>query len=967
MDNGPGLASSGNEQGSTQVTQEHWRVKQLFQSALERVSDQRAAYLHEACAGDEALRREVESLLSGEKALDGFLEAPALEAATKMFSEDPSQSLIGRQLGSYQVLSLLGAGGMGEVYQAHDTKLGRNVAIKVLPATFIHDPQRLARFQREARTLASLNHPNIATIYGLEQSGGLHYLVMELIPGQTLAERVSDGPLGIKEALEICGQIAEALEVAHEKGVIHRDLKPANVKVTPEGRVKVLDFGLAKAFGGDSRLDLSNTPTLTAMGTEEGRILGTPAYMSPEQARGKPVDTRTDIWAFGCVLYELLTGKRAFRGETLQDTIAAVLEREPEWQALPPSTSAKIVGLLRRCMQKDPQYRLRDLGDARIEIEEALALAARRGRRGHTLFRAAGLAAVALLIGIGVMRFYSAKATTTVPSEYTQITNFTDSVTAPSLSPDGRMLAFIRGGTAFRSRGQIYVKLLPNSESVRLTKEPGLKYAPVFTSDGSRVAYTLLEPSGDSISWDTWTVPVLGGQPTRLLQNASGLTWISDRAVLFSEIKTGLHMGIVTSTEEREQRREIYFPAHERAMAHYSYLSPNHREVLVVEMDRTAQWQPCRLVPFDGTSPGRPVGPSGKCTSAGWSPDGKWMYFGAEVEGSSHLWRQQFPNGRPQQITFGPTEEDGIAVAPDGHSLITSIGIHQSSIWIHAAAGDRQISSEGFASVPRLSADGKRVYYLSGQSSTASSSELRMVDVNSGKTDYFLPGFSITDYDISQDETKVVFAATRNGGESEIWMASLDRHSPPRQITRGGDQVSFGANGEIIFRLLGEKADYPYRIKQDGSGREPIANMPISNVFGVSPNGEWVIAWAPPRSGEGLSAETVAIPVRGGTPKKICSEFCPTRWSSDGKFLYVGIGQNADFSTTQYKTLVIPLPLGGSLSELPATGIGPADSGGGLPGTRVIERGRLFPGPDPSTYVFEKTDLQRNLFRIPLH
>src|SRR4029077_6083755 len=234
MSNGPGLASSRNEQGRTQVTPEHWRVKQLFQSALERASEQRAAYLQEACAGDDALRQEVESLLSSEKGGDGFLETPALDAAAKMFSEDPSQSLIGRQMGPYQVLSLVGAGGMGEVYQAHDTKLGRNVAVKVLPATFIHDPQRLARFQREARMLAALNHPNIATIYGLEQSNGTSYLVMELVSGETLAERVKrEGAIPIEEALKIGVQIAEALEAAHEKGIIHRDLKPANVKVTP--------------------------------------------------------------------------------------------------------------------------------------------------------------------------------------------------------------------------------------------------------------------------------------------------------------------------------------------------------------------------------------------------------------------------------------------------------------------------------------------------------------------------------------------------------------------------------------------------------------------------------------------------------------------------------------------------------------------------------------------------------------
>jgi eukaryotic-like serine/threonine-protein kinase len=285
----------------------------------------------------------------------------------------------GTHLGSYEVVAQIGAGGMGEVYKAHDTKLGRDVAIKVLPEAFAHDPERLARFQREAKMLASLNHPNIATIYGLEQSNGTGYLVMELVAGVTLAERVKrDGAIPAEEALKICVQVAEALEAAHEKGIIHRDLKPANVKVTPEGKVKVLDFGLAKAFAGEGVLDLSQAPTLTAMGTEEGKILGTPTYMSPEQARGKPVDKRTDIWTFGCLLYELLTGRRTFRRETPSDTIAAVLGEEPDWQELPPSTPAKIRDLLERCLQKDPQRRMRDIGDVRIEIEEAMAALAKR-------------------------------------------------------------------------------------------------------------------------------------------------------------------------------------------------------------------------------------------------------------------------------------------------------------------------------------------------------------------------------------------------------------------------------------------------------------------------------------------------------------------------------------------------------------------------------------------------------------
>jgi serine/threonine protein kinase/Tol biopolymer transport system component len=279
----------------------------------------------------------------------------------------------GTRLGSYEVVAQIGAGGMGEVYRAHDSKLARDVAIKVLPANFVNDPERLSRFQREARMLAALNHPNIATIYGLEQSGGVTCLVMELVPGETLAERVKAGPPAIEEALKIAAQIAEALEAAHEKQIIHRDLKPANVKVTPEGKVKVLDFGLAKAFAGDAANDdLSNSPTLSAAATMQGVVLGTAAYMSPEQARGKACDKRADIWAFGCVVYELLSGKQAFHGESTTEILAAVLKEEPNWHALPASTPLKIRELLRRCLQKNLRQRLHDAADARIEIDEAL-------------------------------------------------------------------------------------------------------------------------------------------------------------------------------------------------------------------------------------------------------------------------------------------------------------------------------------------------------------------------------------------------------------------------------------------------------------------------------------------------------------------------------------------------------------------------------------------------------------------
>src|ERR1700730_4573009 len=338
------------------------KVEELFHAALERPPEERPAFLDRACNGDTDLRRQVELLLAKEDQAGSFLEVPAMEDQTG--TPTAAGSLLDRQFGPYHILTPLGAGAMGEVYRAHDSKLDRDVAIKTLPFEFARDPERLTRFRREARTLASLNHPNIAAIYGLEESGGMDCLVLELVEGQTLR-----GPLPIERALDYARQVAEALEAAHAKGIIHRDLKPANVKVTPQGRVKVLDFGLAKAISGpDQNQDLSQVVTLTGAETLAGHIVGTPGYMSPEQARGKEVDERTDIWAFGCLFYELLTGKRAFHGETNQDTVAAVLEREPDLQALPAKTPAKVRELLRQCLRKEADRRLQSIAGARGTI-----------------------------------------------------------------------------------------------------------------------------------------------------------------------------------------------------------------------------------------------------------------------------------------------------------------------------------------------------------------------------------------------------------------------------------------------------------------------------------------------------------------------------------------------------------------------------------------------------------------------
>lgn len=318
----------------------------------------------------------------------------------------------GTRLGVFEILGPLGAGGMGEVYRARDTKLGREVAIKVLPEAFGRDPMRVSRFEREARMLASINHPAIAAIYGAEESGEIRYIVMELVPGDTLSARMTRGPLPIEESLQIARQIAEALEAAHERGVIHRDLKPANIKVTPEGRIKVLDLGLAK-FMEEPReqQDLSNSPTLTEREqTRPGVILGTVEFMSPEQARGKEVDKRTDIWAFGCILFEMLSGQRAFTGETVSDVLAAILKNEPAWEELPSNVPPRIRELLSRCLQKDAAKRLRDIGDARMEIEKTLegdkgALPKPAPSRAASRLRSAAIA-VALLIVAGALFWF---------------------------------------------------------------------------------------------------------------------------------------------------------------------------------------------------------------------------------------------------------------------------------------------------------------------------------------------------------------------------------------------------------------------------------------------------------------------------------------------------------------------------------------------------------------------------------
>jgi eukaryotic-like serine/threonine-protein kinase len=451
----------------------------------------------------------------------------------------------GTRLGPYDILAAIGAGGMGEVYRARDPKLGRDVALKVLPEAFARDPDRMARFQREAKVLASLNHPNIAAIYGLEDSGGSNALVMELVEGPTLADRIKQGPIPIDEALRIAKQICDGLEYAHERGIVHRDLKPANIKVAHDDAVKILDFGLAKAIEGDAASqDISTSPTISRVATQAGILLGTAAYMAPEQARGKSVDRRADIWAFGCVLYEMLTGNCPFSGETVSDVLAAVLKEEPNWALLPAPTPARVRLLLQRCVQKDPKQRLRDIGDARISLEEVLsgapepsspAAPASRSRRAlpWALLTAA-------LVAFAVLAALHFRQTPTVADAIRFQIPLPEKLLLPpagafAVSPDGRQLAFFavqQDGIPrlwIRPMDSLEARLLPGSES---TNNP----APFFWSPDS---HSIVFSAGSQLKKIS-----LSGGPAQTLcdipKNAVGGSWNKYGDIIFGQASGAL-------------------------------------------------------------------------------------------------------------------------------------------------------------------------------------------------------------------------------------------------------------------------------------------------------------------------------------------------------------------------------------------------------------------------------------------
>ena len=663
------------------MERERWlKIERLYHDARERDVSGRSQFLAEACAEDESLRREVETLLSQGEGTGSFLSKPALEVAAQALARDQARArdtakpdaMLGRTVSHYRILEKLGGGGMGVVYKAQDTTLARHVALKFLPEGMAKDPEALERFQREARAASAIAHPNICTIHEIGEHEGLPFIVMELMEGQTLKHRIAASPVKMHDALGWGMQIAEALDAAHSKGIIHRDIKPANIFITTQGQAKVLDFGVAKAVGppeaGYADADDMNL-------TRAGAVIGTLAYMSPEQARGNRADKRVDIWAFGVVLYEMLTGRHAFQGETASDTLAAVLKTDPSWDALPANLPANIRKLLRRCLEKDPQLRLRDIGEARIAIEETLSgepdvgaglVSALEQQQKAPLRRALpwlalGLLAGALLSGLVVWRLAAPPPGSAM--HFTAVTNFAGVQAQPALSPDGRSVAFVsnRDGNY-----HIYVGLVRGGNLLQLTHDPYLESRPRWSPDGSTIAYARLNHSG---LWDIWEVPALGGTPRRLILSAEDPAWSPDGRSLAFEYTASGALGISgISGENARQVTPDPAPGMQNTEPRFS---PDGRE-LAFTLKSAGPYSELEVLNIDSGEIRQLTNDSALVRSPAWSPDGRFIYFASGRGGSMNIWKIAAAGGEPEQITAGQGDDAQLDVSSDGKRIVFS-------------------------------------------------------------------------------------------------------------------------------------------------------------------------------------------------------------------------------------------------------------------------------------------------------
>ncbi len=875
------------------MTADRWRqIEDLCHEALARDPEDRPAFLAQACAGDDELRREVESLLTHEPRAAGFISGPAAFVASDILKH-AGGTLVGRHLGSYEVRSLLGVGGMGEVYRAHDHTLAREVAIKVLPPAFSADAPRRARLEREARLLASLNHPNICAIYGLADADGVRFLVLELVEGETLADRLQSRGAGLpqREVLAIARQITDALEVAHEKGIVHRDLKPANITITADGVVKVLDFGLAKAIAGER-----SSPEATPAETREGAFMGTAAYMSPEQARGLAVDKRTDIWAFGCVLYEMLTGHVAFPGPTVSDTIVKVLEHEPHWSALPETTPAPIRRLLLRCLTKDPKRRLRDIGDVRIEIDaidEVLpggsAPAAATKTRTTWL---PWIAVTALAVAVVVWDIQRTGDTLDDPMAGARFTRFTDwegTEGGAAISPDGRFVAFIADR---EGEFDLWVSQVGTGEFRNLTANIPSLGAPHrllrsvgFSGDGADIWFSI---SADPVLSRKMLVPLAGGTPRAFLGEGDATpSWSPDGSrlvyfkntnpsdLLFTADRTG---GDATEVRIEASDQAGWSRGPQRTHNHNPIWSSDDRWLYFVHgWQRTLNWtdeMDVWRVPPSGGAPERLTNQNTAVTFL--TPlDGRTLLYVAHGEEGAGpwLWALDTRSGITRRVSSGLEQYTSIAASRDGRRVAATLVSPTADLWtvpiLDRPAEDRDVRPYRLptarAHAPRFSA--RSLFFLSARGSADG------------------------------------LWRFQDGQAFEVRKSADGAMFDPPAVSRDGSRVAVVLANRSRRRLA--------IMSVDGTGlRGAAESIDIHGTADWSPDDQWIVAGGiDDAQGQGL----FKIPVNGGPPVRLVSGPAANPvWSPDGKLIvYAGAlatGQEAPLLGVRPDGVPVELP-----------------------------------------------------------